>query len=145
MCVDKNLKIKRDPSAGSENGKWPAASSGGGGTGEAPAAAKAGRVITPDLKVYTLVELKSATRNFRPDTMLGEGGFGRVFKGWVDERTLAPSKVGSGIPVAVKKSNADSDQGLREWEVRMTSIQFHSLVVSEFSPSLRARHDAWPS
>lgn len=76
-----------------------------------------GRVITPNLKMFTLAELKSATRNFRPDTVLGEGGFGRVFKGWVDETTYAPSKVGIGIAVAVKKSSPDSPQGLQEWQV----------------------------
>ncbi|XP_022999731.1 probable serine/threonine-protein kinase PIX13 [Cucurbita maxima] len=72
-----------------------------------------------DLKVYTLSELKTATKNFRPDTLLGEGGFGRVFKGWVDRNTYAPSKVGVGIPVAVKKSNPDSSQGLREWKAEV--------------------------
>jgi serine/threonine protein kinase len=66
--------------------------------------------------MFTLAELKSATRNFRPDTVLGEGGFGRVFKGWVDENTYAPSKVGIGMAVAVKKSNPDSPQGLQEWQ-----------------------------
>lgn len=86
-----------------------------------------GRIVTPNLKVYTLSELKSATRNFRPDTMVGEGGFGRVFKGWVDEKTLAPSKVALGIPVAVKKSNSDSDQGLKEWQVPTYLNSFRSL------------------
>lgn len=77
---------------------------------------QSGKVITPNLKMFTLAELKSATRNFRPDTVLGEGGFGRVFKGWVDENTYAPSKVGIGMAVAVKKSNPDSPQGLQEWQ-----------------------------
>lgn len=77
----------------------------------------AGQIIRPNLKMFTLSELKNATRNFKPDSMLGEGGFGRVFKGWVDEKTLAPSKVSVGIPVAVKRSNPDSDQGLKEWQV----------------------------
>jgi hypothetical protein len=80
---------------------------------------QAGKVITPNLKIFKLAELKSATRNFRPDTVLGEGGFGRVFKGWVDETTYAPSKVGAGVAVAVKKSNPDSPQGLEEWLVRL--------------------------
>ncbi|CAH9114811.1 unnamed protein product [Cuscuta europaea] len=48
--------------------------------------------------------------------MLGEGGFGKVFKGWVDPKTYAASKVGVGIPVAVKKSSPDSEQGLKEWQ-----------------------------
>ena len=68
-------------------------------------------------KVFTLAELKRSTRNFKPDTVLGEGGFGRVFKGWVDEKTYAPSKVGTGIAVAVKKSSPGSSQGLEEWQV----------------------------
>uniref|UniRef100_A0A803N5E3 Protein kinase domain-containing protein n=1 Tax=Chenopodium quinoa TaxID=63459 RepID=A0A803N5E3_CHEQI len=76
-----------------------------------------GQIIKPDLKIYTFTELKSATRNFRPDSVLGEGGFGRVYKGWIDKTTLAPSKVGVGIPVAVKKCNADSAQGLKEWKL----------------------------
>ncbi|KAJ6684611.1 hypothetical protein OIU79_014856 [Salix purpurea] len=67
-------------------------------------------------KVFTLAELKSATRNFKPHTVLGEGGFGRVFKGWVDEKTYAPAKVGVGMAVAVKKSNPESSQGLEEWQ-----------------------------
>ncbi|MCD7447702.1 hypothetical protein HAX54_032895 [Datura stramonium] len=75
-----------------------------------------GKIITPNLKMFTLAELKSATRNFRPDTVLGEGGFGTVFKGWIDDKTFAPSKVGVGMPVAVKKSNPDSEQGLKEWQ-----------------------------
>ncbi|KAM6543517.1 hypothetical protein CsatB_007964 [Cannabis sativa] len=78
-----------------------------------------GKVITPNLKLFTLAELKKATRDFRPDTVLGEGGFGRVFKGWLDEKTYAPSKVGVGIAVAVKKSNPDSSQGLREWQAEV--------------------------
>ncbi|XP_062101389.1 probable serine/threonine-protein kinase PBL11 [Humulus lupulus] len=78
-----------------------------------------GKVITPNLKLFTLAELKKATRDFRPDTVLGEGGFGRVFKGWLDEKTYAPSKVGVGVAVAVKKSNPDSAQGLREWQAEV--------------------------
>lgn len=83
---------------------------------ETPQTPGSGKIITPNLKVFTFAELRSATRNFRPDTMLGEGGFGRVFKGWIDEKTLTPCKVGDGIAVAVKKSNPDSLQGLKEWQ-----------------------------
>ncbi|GFY95719.1 protein kinase superfamily protein [Actinidia rufa] len=76
-----------------------------------------GQIITPNLKMFSYAKLKLATRNFRPDTVLGEGGFGRVFKGWVDPETYAPSKVGIGMAIAVKKSdNPDSAQGLRQWQ-----------------------------
>ncbi|XP_076951790.1 putative serine/threonine-protein kinase PIX13 [Bidens hawaiensis] len=78
-----------------------------------------GKTVSRRLKSYTFSELRSATRNFRPDTVLGEGGFGRVFKGWVDGKTYAPSKVGVGIPVAVKKSNPDSSQGWKEWQAEV--------------------------
>ncbi|KAE8723360.1 putative receptor-like protein kinase [Hibiscus syriacus] len=76
-------------------------------------------LMSTTLKIFTLAELKAATRNFKPATVLGEGGFGRVFKGWVDEKTYAPSKVGVGMAVAVKKSNPDSSQGLREWQAEV--------------------------
>ena len=86
----------------------------------------------PNLKMFTLSELKKATRDFRPDTVLGEGGFGRVFKGWIDENTYAPSKVGVGIPVAVKKSNPDSSQGLREWQVISFCYSFSKIKKRSF-------------
>ncbi|XP_004487006.1 probable serine/threonine-protein kinase PBL9 [Cicer arietinum] len=68
-----------------------------------------------NLKSYTLAELKAATRNFRPDSVLGEGGFGSVFKGWIDENSLAATKPGTGIVIAVKRLNQDGCQGHREW------------------------------
>lgn len=76
------------------------------------------RVTAPIIpRMYTLSEMKRVTNNFRPDSVLGQGGFGTVFRGWVDGRTLAPTKVGAGIPVAVKRSDPDSLQGLQEWHV----------------------------
>ncbi|KAJ9704642.1 hypothetical protein PVL29_002951 [Vitis rotundifolia] len=67
----------------------------------------------PNLRIYTFSELKVATKNFRPDTVLGEGGFGKVFKGWLDEKV---SKSGSGSVIAVKKLNSESMQGFEEWQ-----------------------------
>lgn len=71
---------------------------------------------SPNLRIFTFSELRSATRNFKPETVLGEGGFGKVFKGWVDEKTLNPAKSGLGMVVAVKKLNSESMQGLEEWQ-----------------------------
>ncbi|KAL0692734.1 hypothetical protein Bca4012_059914 [Brassica carinata] len=70
---------------------------------------------SPNLKPFTFSELKSATRNFRPDSLLGEGGFGYVFKGWIDGTTLTACKPGSGIVVAVKKLKTEGFQGHKEW------------------------------
>ncbi|KAK1395343.1 putative serine/threonine-protein kinase PIX7 [Heracleum sosnowskyi] len=64
---------------------------------------------------FTFQELKSATGNFRPDSILSEGGFGFVFKGWIEENGTTPAKPGSGITVAVKSLKLDGLQGHREW------------------------------
>ncbi|KAF5206066.1 Receptor-like serine/threonine-protein kinase [Thalictrum thalictroides] len=64
---------------------------------------------------FTFQELKSATGNFRPDSILGEGGFGFVFKGWIEENSTAPAKPGTGVTVAVKSLKPDALQGHREW------------------------------
>ncbi|CAH8376173.1 unnamed protein product [Eruca vesicaria subsp. sativa] len=73
------------------------------------------------VKSFTFIELKLATRNFRPDSVIGEGGFGCVFKGWLDETSLAPTKPGTGLVIAVKKLNNESLQGHREW---LTEINY---------------------
>ncbi|XP_028794820.1 receptor-like cytoplasmic kinase 176 [Neltuma alba] len=66
------------------------------------------------LKIFKYDELKTATRIFHPHNMVGEGGSGKVFKGWLDEQTLAPAKPGTGIAIAVKKLNQDAFQGHKE-------------------------------
>ncbi|ESW29991.1 hypothetical protein PHAVU_002G115800 [Phaseolus vulgaris] len=74
------------------------------------------RVETRNLKQFNFADLKAATKSFRSDVLLGEGGFGKVYKGWLDEKTLTPTKSGSGMVVAVKKLNSESVQGFREWQ-----------------------------
>ena len=73
------------------------------------------------LKEFSFAELKAATKGFKSDTLLGEGGFGKVYKGWLHEKTLTPTKAGSGIMVAIKRLNPESKQGLREWQVNFVS------------------------
>ena len=101
-----------------ENGRpWPASAPG------------PGRVLeAPRLRQFTLAELRAVTRGFKPEMVLGEGGFGRVYKGWVDERTLNPAKSTAGIVVAVKKLNPESVQGLQEWQVNRSGLYLVSLV-----------------
>lgn len=70
------------------------------------------------VKSFSFIELKNATRNFRSESLLGEGGFGCVFKGWIDEQSYLPTKPGTGIVVAVKKLKPGSLQGYKEWLVR---------------------------
>ncbi|GFY86937.1 protein kinase superfamily protein [Actinidia rufa] len=66
---------------------------------------------------FTFQELKFATRNFRPDNVLGEGRFGSAFKGWIEENGTAPAKPGTGITVVVKRLTPDYRKGQREWLV----------------------------
>jgi len=72
-------------------------------------------LLSSKIKSFSFTELKNATRNFRPDSVLGEGGFGCVFKGWIDEHTFAATKPGLGMVIAVKKLNQDGLQGHKEW------------------------------
>ncbi|PIN00582.1 Serine/threonine protein kinase [Handroanthus impetiginosus] len=65
----------------------------------------------PNLRIFSFSELKAATRNFRSDTILGEGGFGKVYKGWLD-----PKSGVNGSVIAVKKLNSESMQGFQEWQ-----------------------------
>lgn len=69
------------------------------------------------LRKFTFNGLKIATRNFRPESLLGEGGFGCVFKGWIEENGTAPVKPGTGLTVAVKILNHNGHQGHKEWLV----------------------------
>lgn len=69
------------------------------------------------MRKFTFNGLKVATRNFRPESLLGEGGFGCVFKGWIEENGTAPVKPGTGLTVAVKILNHNGHQGHKEWLV----------------------------
>ncbi|XP_022750627.1 probable serine/threonine-protein kinase PIX7 isoform X5 [Durio zibethinus] len=71
--------------------------------------------VALQLRKFTFIDLKLATRNFRPESLLGEGGFGCVFKGWIEENGTAPVKPGTGLTVAVKTLNIDGLQGHKEW------------------------------
>ncbi|RLM66505.1 putative serine/threonine-protein kinase NAK isoform X4 [Panicum miliaceum] len=100
-----------------------------------------GRILeAPNLRVFTFAELRSATRNFKPDTVLGEGGFGRVYKGWVDEKTMNPTRSGIGMVVAIEKLNPESVQGLQEWQGQDSSTSWKEKLLGPAShPSLASR------
>ncbi|KAI5067296.1 hypothetical protein GOP47_0017824 [Adiantum capillus-veneris] len=72
--------------------------------------------------VFTLQELATASNNFSEDCLVGEGGFGPVYKG-----QLADGKV-----VAIKQLNKDGLQGNREFlvEVLMLSLLHHENLVN---------------
>ncbi|KAL8106490.1 serine/threonine-protein kinase PBS1-like [Apium graveolens] len=74
-------------------------------------------------QTFTFRELAAATNNFRPESFIGEGGFGRVYKGRLQT---------TGQVVAVKQLDRDGLQGNREFlvEVLMLSLLHHSNLVN---------------
>ncbi|XP_010922836.1 probable serine/threonine-protein kinase PBL8 [Elaeis guineensis] len=74
--------------------------------------------IYTNVIAFTLFELETITKSFRPDYVLGEGGFGTVYKGYIDENVRVGLK---SLPVAVKVLNKDGHQGHREW---LTEVNF---------------------
>lgn len=74
-------------------------------------------------QTFTLRELAVATKNFRPDCLIGEGGFGRVYKGRLESTAQV---------VAVKQLDRNGLQGNREFlvEVLMLSLLHHPNLVN---------------
>ncbi|KAJ0246110.1 serine/threonine-protein kinase PBL16 [Hirschfeldia incana] len=71
---------------------------------------------TNPLTAFTYDELKNITSNFRLDQVLGGGGFGSVYKGFIKEDLGDDQKVPQPLPVAVKVHDGDNSyQGHREW------------------------------
>ncbi|CAI9114423.1 OLC1v1015142C2 [Oldenlandia corymbosa var. corymbosa] len=69
-------------------------------------------IIGSNLHIFTLAELKLITHDFSASNFLGEGGFGPVYKGFLDDK-IRPGL--NAQPVAVKLLDLDGDQGYREW------------------------------
>ncbi|XP_019267671.1 PREDICTED: protein kinase 2B, chloroplastic-like isoform X3 [Nicotiana attenuata] len=85
-------------------------------TGIVPSPRSESEILSsPYLRALLLSELAKATNNFHRDCLLGEGGFGYVYKGWLCEETLTASRPGSGLGVAVKKLKPRGLQGHKEW------------------------------
>ncbi|KAF9616610.1 hypothetical protein IFM89_030779 [Coptis chinensis] len=65
-----------------------------------------------NVDIFTYEELRLATNNFLPDLILGEGGFGVVYKGVIDDYVREGYK---STQVAIKDLNPEGFQGDREW------------------------------
>ena len=85
---------------------------------------------SPKYKIFTFNDLAVATRKFHHHSLLGEGGFGCVYKGWIDQNTLAAMKWGTGLAIAVKRLNVEGFQGCAEW---MVSINLSPNLLLFFS------------
>ncbi|KAI3971990.1 hypothetical protein MKX01_030191 [Papaver californicum] len=74
-------------------------------------------------KTFTFKELANATKNFKTECLVGEGGFGRVYKGFIESTNQV---------VAVKQLDRNGLQGNREFlvEVLMLSLVHHPNLVN---------------
>ncbi|XP_031108198.1 probable receptor-like protein kinase At5g24010 [Ipomoea triloba] len=86
---------------------------------------KSGISLSPDMNLglkVPLAEILYATKNFDPKRMIGEGGFGKVYKGTMR----------NGVKVAVKRSEPGHGQGLLEFqtEIMILSKIRHRHLVS---------------
>ncbi|TYH56038.1 hypothetical protein ES332_D09G280100v1 [Gossypium tomentosum] len=90
---------------------------------ELPVVPKDGPTVNIAAQTFTFRELAAATKNFRPECLLGEGGFGRVYKGRLES---------TGQVVAVKQLDRNGLQGNREFlvEVLMLSLLHHPNLVN---------------
>nr|XP_009403359.1 PREDICTED: putative cysteine-rich receptor-like protein kinase 35 isoform X2 [Musa acuminata subsp. malaccensis] len=78
-------------------------------------------IAATEHKVFRYEMLVAATRNFNPKQKLGEGGFGPVFKGRLED----------GRDVAVKRLGRGSRQGAREFEneaMLLSRVQHKNVV-----------------
>ncbi|GJN39039.1 hypothetical protein PR202_gb28133 [Eleusine coracana subsp. coracana] len=133
----------------------PAEAAGPDGLGKCKSDSKARTVLAPpkdvedlqvegygNVNIFTYNELRAATKNFRPDQILGEGGFGVVYKGVIDENVRAgfPSR-----QVAVKELNPEGFQGDKEWLLLVlrclisniiSDSQCHSSLLQDYNAKL---------
>ncbi|PON33546.1 Mitogen-activated protein kinase kinase kinase [Parasponia andersonii] len=74
-------------------------------------------------RYFSLAEIKAATNNFEDIFIIGVGGFGNVYKGYIEDGTT---------PVAIKRLKPESSQGANEFktEIEMLSHLRHRHLVS---------------
>ncbi|XP_047152348.1 receptor-like protein kinase FERONIA [Vigna umbellata] len=74
-------------------------------------------------RYFSIAEIRAATDNFNEQLVVGVGGFGNVYKGYIDEGS---------VPVAIKRLKPGSQQGMQEFmnEIEMLSQLRHLHLVS---------------
>ncbi|CAH9073017.1 unnamed protein product [Cuscuta europaea] len=76
-------------------------------------ASEGGESETVKAKTFTFADLVAATENFNQEYFLGEGGFGKVYKGRL---------VDTGQVVAIKQLDRNGCQGIREFVVEVLTL-----------------------
>ncbi|KAL9225709.1 hypothetical protein vseg_001601 [Gypsophila vaccaria] len=80
------------------------------------------RIASSSARCFTYRELAVITKNFKDSHLIGEGGFGKVYKGRLDNQQV----------IAAKRLNLESLQGNQEFivEVLMLSLLHHPNLVT---------------
>ncbi|WRX33398.1 hypothetical protein QQP08_025885 [Theobroma cacao] len=81
---------------------------------------------------FTFAELAAATGNFRSDCFLGEGGFGKVYKGFLEKTNEV---------VAIKQLDRNGVQGVREKAIDNTRDHGEQNLVAWARPMFRDRRN----
>ena len=76
-------------------------------------------LVGSNLHVFSVAELREATRGFVSGNFLGEGGFGPVYKGFVADGVKKGRRPQA---IAVKLWDPEGAQGHKEWLVRAATL-----------------------
>uniref|UniRef100_A0A3N7GBH9 non-specific serine/threonine protein kinase n=1 Tax=Populus trichocarpa TaxID=3694 RepID=A0A3N7GBH9_POPTR len=88
-----------------------------------------GALDNSKLRDFTYEELRAATFNFSMNLLIGRGGFGNVYKGWLKEQM--PSKGARNRAIAVKRLSGRSRQGYLEFttEISLLGMVSHPNIL----------------
>ncbi|XP_058008833.1 probable serine/threonine-protein kinase PBL11 [Hevea brasiliensis] len=95
------------------------------------------------LNCFCYSVLKSATQKFSAKNLIGQGGFGDVYKGYINLCTMDAAKPSDGgIAVAVKRLRSNRTQGHSEWEneMKFLSLLNHPNIVKLIGHCCEGEH-----
>ncbi|CAH8272224.1 unnamed protein product [Arabidopsis lyrata] len=81
--------------------------------------------VEEGVKVFTMVELKKATKNFGKERVIGDS-YGEVVRGYINPKTLSPAKEGVGMAVAVKRFYLKYEEALQKCLVDLEILRHNS-------------------
>jgi len=126
LCVAVYNKKKKEPGSEGQTGWLPIYLSSNGSkiskSGKSACSSTLSAMSQGLCRYFSLQEITQATQNFDESNVIGVGGFGKVYKGVID----------NGVKVAIKRSNPQSEQGVNEFqtEIEMLSKLRHKHLVS---------------
>ena len=76
---------------------------------------------------FSLAEIKIATNNFDDDSVIGEGAFGKIYKGFIGDYTVS---------VSIKRKSSTSRQGFEEFGLRYFYSANYATLISLISSDI---------